>query len=86
MSRRQHVVRTDDQAGVGSPRSLGGCQIYCASESPGPTMTVNSGSLAQGDEVLIAPIAVVASQDYQRCVISAVVGQVSAYVPDPGRA
>jgi hypothetical protein len=83
MSRRQHVVRTDDQAGLGTPRSVGGCHIHCASETPGPTLLAAAGTLAQGDEMHIAPITVTSTSDYQRCVVSASIDRVGAYLPDP---
>jgi hypothetical protein len=85
MSRRQHVVRTDDKAGVGTARSLGTCRIFCASEnaSPVPELAASAGTLAQGDEMLIAPIIVTSTRDYQRCFVSAVIGRVGAYIPSP---
>jgi hypothetical protein len=80
MSRRQHVVRTDEQGGVGSGRSLSGAQILCATESPRPTLL--SGSVSQGDEMLIAPITIESTHDFQRCVVTATIRHVSALVPD----
>lgn len=66
MSRRQHVVRTDDQGGIGLSRSLGGCEILCAREDCGEV----------GTSTLIAPIAIASTRNYLRCFVSATVGQI----------
>lgn len=81
MSRRQHVVRTEDKAGVGNPRSLGGCQVLCGTE--GPRATLLSGSVNPDDEVLIAPVPVTSPGNYRRCLVSATIRNVTAWVPDP---
>lgn len=73
MSRRQHVVRTDDKGGIGSPRSLGGCRILC---SRNPCGQVNG-------QVQIATISVSSSTDYQKCFVSATIGTVDAWIPEP---
>lgn len=74
MSRRSHVVRADDQGGVGAPRSLGGCEILCS--------TADRGDIA-GSATTIASIAIEAGSDYRRCLVAATVGQIGAFVPDP---
>jgi hypothetical protein len=77
MSRRQHVVRTEDQGGVGLSRSLGGSTILCAKS--------DCGSLGGGDGETtpehITVISVESSVDYTRCVVAATVGWINAYVP-----
>jgi hypothetical protein len=75
MSRRQHVVRTDDQGGIGVGRSLGGCTILCSHE--------DCGSLGGGGAVELAYLNVESSEDYQRCFVAATIGSVSSYIPDP---
>lgn len=84
MSRRRQVVHSDSQAGVSSLRVLGGgANIFCASEDPGgePTLLANSGVVAQGVEMRIAPIRVVSTVDFQRCYVSAVIGRVGTRTP-----
>jgi hypothetical protein len=78
MSRRQHVVRSVDEGGVGSARSLGGCDIFCA--------TAVCGDVYVGDYALIAPITITSSRTYRRCLVSATVGRVTASLDngDPG--
>lgn len=75
MSRRQHVVRTDDQGGIGAARSLGGSRVLCAREP--------CGDIYEGDQVEVAAISVTSSGNYQRCFVSATVGQIHASIPDP---
>lgn len=73
MSRREHVVRTDDQGGIGDPRSLGGCTVLCSVSA--------CGEVYAGRQV--ADLSVSASTDYQRCYVAATIGAIDAWVPDP---
>jgi hypothetical protein len=75
VSRRQHVVRTDDQAGIGTSRSLGGCEIICA--------VAEGGDVEQGESAFTAPITVVSTRNYRRCYVSATISRIVALVPDP---
>jgi hypothetical protein len=77
MSRRQHVVRTDDQGGLATPRAFGGCEIFCATQSAGisPELASSTGSAAE--------ITVASSRDYQRCFVSATIDGVFVTIPDP---
>lgn len=75
MTRRSHVVRTDDQGGMATSRSIGGCEIFCASE--------DCGQMDQGDAVQIAFITIESTKDYQRCFVAATVGWITAHVPSP---
>jgi hypothetical protein len=76
MSRRSHVVRTDDQGGTGVPRTLGeGCEILCS--------TTDAGSIGSSGITTIASITVAASSDYRRCLVAATVGQMSVQPPQP---
>jgi hypothetical protein len=72
MSRRQHVVRSDDQSGQGAARFLGGCTILCGHEDSGNVDT----------EVQIAVISVGAGVDYQRCFVAATVGHINVVIPE----
>jgi hypothetical protein len=81
MSRRSQVVRTDDQGGMSSPRSLGGCEILCAAvdrvgDSAPPT-------IPGGATTTIASIPVQSSANYQRCFVRGTIGSVSAHMPNP---
>jgi hypothetical protein len=73
MTKRQHVVRTDDRAGTGTSRSLGSCEILCARD--------DGGEVQGGDQALVAPITVYAGQDYQRCFVAATVGAAGPSTP-----
>jgi hypothetical protein len=73
MSRRSHVVRDDEKAGQGSPRTLGGGEISCAYRGCGYFSPGDSG----GDDIL--RIDVYPSVNYQRYYASATVSNVTAY-------
>lgn len=76
MSRRQHVVRSDDQVGIGASRSLSGCTILCSYE--------DCGTLYGGDApntVHLGSIAVSAGVDFQRCFVAATIGHINVDMP-----
>jgi hypothetical protein len=75
VSRRSHVVRTEDQGPAGQPRSLGGCTILCS--------VADCGNVTGVEATEIATINVDSSTDYQRVFVSATVAGIEAYVPDP---
>jgi hypothetical protein len=75
MSRRQHVVRTDDAGGTGVNRSLEGCIILCGH--------ADCGSVGGASPEQLAIINVEAGVDYQRCFVIAAIGWVTASEPEP---
>jgi hypothetical protein len=78
VSRRQHVVRSDDQGGVGALRSLGGCTILCATDDCGNAPDGDSGAAAY-----LAILRVESRRDFQRCFVAATIADISAFIPDP---
>lgn len=73
MSRRSHVVRTDDTAGIGQPRNLGGVTILC--------YTTDSGDVGV-DAALVGPIPIGVAADYQRVFVSATVDDILVVEPE----
>ena len=75
MSRRQHVVRTDDKGGMSNPRTLGGGEVVCA--------TADGGGIQAGTVTTIASITINTASNYRRCAVGATVGRIgSAIGPD----
>ena len=68
MTRRQHVVRTDEQQGTGTPRSLPNCEILCARYPAGAVYLMTT--------IQFASITVTVPNDYQRCLVEATVNSV----------
>jgi hypothetical protein len=69
MTRQQHVVRSDDQSGIGATRALGGCTIFCGHG--------DYGGVSEG-YVHIAHITVEVATDFQRCFVAGTVGWINA--------
>jgi hypothetical protein len=72
MTSRTHVVRTDDQGGIATNRSLGNCTLFCSYEEDGSLYGGDSGNTVD-----IGSIAVSVSTDFGRWFVAATVAQVT---------
>lgn len=75
MSRRSHVVRTEDGAATANPRSLAGGAIFCATEP--------AGTFDAGGPLETCAIAVDSDAAYRRVYVAATIEDVTVVVPDP---
>lgn len=74
MSRRSHVVRSEEDTAAGRPRSLGSCEIRCA---------VSPNGNVDGDVgVEVAQINAEVDQNYQRVFLMATIHDVIVTIPD----
>ena len=68
MSRRQHVVRTETEVGIGRARPFPNCEIECAK--------VAGDSIAVGEYQEVASINVTADTNYRRCIVKGSINSV----------